>query len=172
FSRASFPNLRALDLNHNHLEGGLSAFADTDVSATLRWLDVRGCAASLDDVIAFARTARMPALQSLSLGNTDAPLTARALQALGPAEGLPRLRWLHIDLPGSVKLYEALAQTPLLSRVSHLQLGRGTVSAKCVAVLTSSPGFQHLRSLRFWASSINGTNHARLKEHFGERFVD
>ena len=66
---------------------------------------------------AFARTARMPELRWLALGNNDMPVTARVLKALGAAEGFPRLRGLSIDLPGSVKLYEAVAQMPLLRQL-------------------------------------------------------
>jgi hypothetical protein len=170
FSRVRFPRLHALDLCNNRLKGGLAAVRDAPVAATLRRLDVQHCGASLDDTITFARTARMPALEALAIGVTQA-YTPRVLAALGAAEGFPRLRSLSLRVPGRVKLYEALAATSLLAQVSHLKIHGGTVGTNCIAALTDLPGFQHLSYLEFYGSSVNPTNRRRLRDHFGERFL-
>jgi uncharacterized protein (TIGR02996 family) len=168
----AFPALRVLDLSNNKLEDGLPALGRSEVAAGLRRLNVRNCGASLDDLLEFARTARLPELKYLCLGEQDRPFTPRALRTLGESEGFPRLTTLDLCLPGSEKLYQALAAMPLLRRVAHLRLYGGTVTDKCVAILTGSPGFQGLASLEFWGSSINPANERRLKDHFGERYLE
>jgi hypothetical protein len=64
----------------------------------------------------------------------------------GAAEGFPRLRSLGLRLPGSVKMFQALAAAPLLRQLSHLR----------IEVLIDSPGFQHLSGLHFRCCAING----------------
>jgi hypothetical protein len=164
----SFPKLRSLDLSHNNLEGGLAALCDSPFTKTLRKLNIQHCATSANDIKVFAQTARMPELESLSVGD-DALMTVKAISVLGAAEGFPGLRSLHLKIPGSAKVYQALADSPLIRQVKSLTIYGGTVSARCTDILIGSPGFQGLSALQFWGSS--GVNSRRLRDHFGERFL-
>jgi uncharacterized protein (TIGR02996 family) len=168
----AFPTLRVLNVRNNNLAEGLPAFARSAAAMALHSLDVQNCAASLNEYLEFARTARLPNLQTLALGDDERPFTPRFVRVLGEAEGFPALRSLTLALPGSVKFYEALAAAPLLRQLQHLRICGGIISPKVVALLTTAPGFQSLPSLEFFNSSINKDNYRRLKEHFGVRLVN
>jgi uncharacterized protein (TIGR02996 family) len=171
FSAAAFPSLRVLNLSGNKLTDGLPAFAHTPTAAALRWLGVSNCGATLDDIETFAR-ARLPDLQYLYLGEDKLPFPPRTVRLLGEATGFPRLSSLTLALPGDQKVYQALAEMPLLRQLRHLRIYGGTIGPKVVAILTSAPGFQGLATLEFWTSTINVANRRRLKKHFGARLVD
>src|SRR5262249_61152520 len=87
------------------------------------------------------------------------------------ADGFPRLHTLDVRVRSQDKLYQALAEMPLLRRLRHLRIHGATFNEKCVKILTESPGFQHLSSLAFPGSSRGSKYSQRLKDHFGERYL-
>lgn len=169
FPTEAFPNLRDLDVRGNNLAGQLAGLADSPLTRTLRRLALSGCCLGSEEVAAFARSARLPQLETLRLGESSV-FTPKTLAELSFAESAPRLRTLHLTLPDQAQMYAALASAPALRQVQYLYLS-GDLGSKLVDLLLAHPGFQELKGLGFAVSSLDAEDRARLRDHFGDRFL-
>lgn len=170
FPTEAFPELRDLDIRHNDLAGELAGLADSSLARTLRRLNLMHCAIPEDELLEFARTAQLPELHTLTLGGID-NLGPKGLAALEFGAGYPRLRTLHLHMTG-VKLYAALAAAPALGQVKYLVLEYTTLTRPLIDKLITLPGFQGLAGLGFAGTYINAANRVRLRDHFGDRFLE
>jgi len=167
----SFPNLNELDLSFNHLEGGLVPIRDSSLAESLRVLDVLSCGISANEIATFAKSVHMPNLESLAISGART-LTPKSLTILGESDHFPRLRSLSIALSGNEKGYDALSKMPLMNQLSGLRIHGGNLDDKCVTILLKSDVFERLSWLYFYTTTINSENRQRLRDHFGERFVE
>ena len=171
FETIAFPRLRVLNLFDVHLEDGLAAFARTPTAIGLRSLDVRNTHTGHDEHAAFARTARLPNLRSLALGQSRGNLTPRVVRELGTAEGLPGLRSLTLPLSASANVWRAVAEMPLLRQLDHLCIQGRVMSQQLVSLLTETPGFQGPLTLRLQFRAFSAEGRRRLRDHFGDRLL-
>jgi uncharacterized protein (TIGR02996 family) len=173
FPTAAFPNLRDLDVSANRLTGQLAGLADSALARSLRRLNLGGCKLSDAEILSFARTARMPELETLHLGESSGGFKPKTLAALEFGDGFPRLRtlYLRISAPGLAKQYEALAAAPAVRQVKYLHLHGGSLTSKLIDLLTGHPGFQVVAGLGLGVPT-NLDNRRRLRDHFGDRLLE